>query len=437
MWGNLKKIFPGMLICCCITAAIFFSSCKGDNAPLPYKVYGIDFSPYMDGQDPNLNTQIPEQQLHDRMNVIFTNTTWIRTYSCLNGLENAGPIAHGFGLKVALGAAIGSNLTVNDQEISSMISIANSGGADLLIVGNGALLRGDVTSDQLITYIRRVKSSVSGIKVGFADDYSILFAHPEVINECDVIFVNFYPFKEGWSIDYAVGAINIWYKQLVALYPNKTVYVSETGWPSQGNPIGNAVPSLNNEGEYFLDFVSWAKNNNVYFFYFEAFDESWRANYEGSQGAYWGLWDKTGNLKSGMSIVFTGNNTGDNWSTPYVIGGTELNPSIIYTHMPPVGSTDTLTGTVNHVAVAKYKIAVYIYTNGAWKLKPLSTAPTTNINLDGTWACDITTESGDESATIVDAFIIPRSYIPPTPQGTSDLPAELYANSIVDNRVVR
>ena len=55
---------------------------------------------------------------------------------------------------------------------------------------------------------------------------------------------------------------------------------------------------------YFLIFVSWARANDIECFYFEAFDESLKANYEGPQGAHWGTWDKDGNLKSGVQNVF-------------------------------------------------------------------------------------------------------------------------------------
>ena len=55
---------------------------------------------------------------------------------------------------------------------------------------------------------------------------------------------------------------------------------------------------------YFNDFVSWARKNNAQYFYFEAFDETWKATNEGPQGAHWGIWDKDGNMKTGMETIF-------------------------------------------------------------------------------------------------------------------------------------
>ena len=41
----------------------------------------------------------------------------------------------------------------------------------------------------------------------------------------------------------------------------------------------------------------WAEEDGVEIFYFSSFDETWKVDAEGDVGAYWGLWDKDGNLK--------------------------------------------------------------------------------------------------------------------------------------------
>jgi hypothetical protein len=51
-------------------------------------VYGIDFSPYENGQDPNLNPQIPIGQILSRMGIVAPYATWLRPFSSANGLEN-------------------------------------------------------------------------------------------------------------------------------------------------------------------------------------------------------------------------------------------------------------------------------------------------------------------------------------------------------------
>ncbi len=271
-----------------------------------YKTYGLNFSPYMDGQDPTMGSQISEQQLRTRMEIIEPHTVWIRTFGSSSGLEKSGAIAHDLGLKAALGAWIGSDSAANEHEIGNLIAAAQAGEADLLIVGSEVLLRGDLSENELIYYIDRVKQEVPGLPVGYADSCGVWLSHPNIINAVDIVLVNYYPYWEGIRIDWAVTAVNDWHTQVTAAANGKPVIVGGTGWPSYGDQIGNAIPSPDNASFYFLDFVSWAHANDVDYFYFEAFDESWKAAYEGPQGAHWGIWDKDGMLKSEMERVFNG-----------------------------------------------------------------------------------------------------------------------------------
>ncbi len=272
--------------------------------PVTYKAYGFDFSPYVDGQDPNKGSSLSIKQIQSRLKIIAPYTTNIRTFGCTNGLEKTGSMAHELGLKTAIGAWISSDSDVNELELSNLIALAKAGDADMLIVGSEVLLRGELTETQLIDYINRVKYLAPGIPVTYADTYSVLLSHPAVINAVDVVMVNYYPYWEGINIGKALSRIDTVHKQIVAAAGGKAVIASETGWPSDGNSIGNAIPSLANAVKYFSDFISWARKNNVDYYYFEAFDESWKASYEGPQGSHWGVWDKLGIIKSNMDQVF-------------------------------------------------------------------------------------------------------------------------------------
>ena len=77
----------------------------------------------------------------------------------------------------------------------------------------------------------------------------------------------------------------------------KKVIISETGWPTSGESCGDAEPSYENALQYFINTYQWAEQDNVEIFYFSSFDEAWKTGDEGDVGAYWGLWDKDGELK--------------------------------------------------------------------------------------------------------------------------------------------
>ena len=77
----------------------------------------------------------------------------------------------------------------------------------------------------------------------------------------------------------------------------KKVIIAETGWPSKGENVEEAIPSELNAMKYFITTQEWAKNNAVELFYFSSFDESWKVKQEGTVGAAWGIWDKDEKLK--------------------------------------------------------------------------------------------------------------------------------------------
>jgi hypothetical protein len=203
--------------------------------------------------------------------------------------------------------ALSGDTEANDRQINELINESKAGYVDLAIVGSETLLRNDLTEDQLIEYIKRVKQAVpAGVNVTTADTYDKLLKHPRVMAECDVIMYNSYPYWEGISIDNGIKVQTDHHRDLVDQVKNKPIIVSETGWPSAGDTIKSAVPSPQNSTRYFNDFVSWTHKNNIQYFYFEAFDEAWKANSEGPHGAHWGIWDKDGNMKPGMKTILLG-----------------------------------------------------------------------------------------------------------------------------------
>jgi exo-beta-1,3-glucanase (GH17 family) len=133
-----------------------------------------------------------------------------------------------------------------------------------------------------------------------------LLDHPEILESVDTVFMNHYAYWEGIPIEQAIPALHSAYQDLANAAQGKPIIVSESGWPSCGDNKGEAVASLENAKTYLEEFLSWARTNQVRYFYFEAFDEPWKAQIEGPQGACWGLWDKDGKLKPGLNTVFNG-----------------------------------------------------------------------------------------------------------------------------------
>ena len=258
-------------------------------------LHGLCFSPYLEGQ--NIGDQLSESQITQRMDVIAPYTKWVRSFSCTEGNEFIPKVAQQKQLKTMVGAWIGDDIAQNEKEISGLIKLGESGLVDIAVVGNETLMREELTEQQLIAYINRVKRALPGIPVGYVDAYYQFVERPKLIEACDVLLVNCYPFWEGCSIEESATYLKQMYAVTQKVSNGKPVIITETGWPNQGDHTKAAQPSENNAMKYFINTANWAQQNKVPLFYFSSFDESWKVHHEGDVGAKWGLWDKNEKLK--------------------------------------------------------------------------------------------------------------------------------------------
>lgn len=78
-------------------------------------------------------------------------------------------------------------------------------------------------------------------------------------------------------------------KRFNKIAKRKEVIVTETGWPSKGQVVGEASPSSDNLMIYFNEAQDWAKAANVQLLHFSSFDETWKIRFEGGVGTSWRL----------------------------------------------------------------------------------------------------------------------------------------------------
>ncbi len=258
-------------------------------------MHGICFSMYEDGQKPG--DIISDEQVHRRIQILKPYTKWIRSFSCIEGNEHIPRLAHQNGMQTLVGAWLGDDLELNEKEIEGLIMLAKEGCVDVAAVGNEVMYRGDLTEDQLINYINRVKKALPNIPVGYVDAYYEFSHRPRITEVCDVILTNCYPYWEGCPIEHSLNHMISMFNSAKAAGQGKRVIITETGWPSQGGFLKGAIASDENAIRYFIQTMNWCKQNDIEIFYFSSFDESWKVGPEGEVGAYWGLWDKNEKLK--------------------------------------------------------------------------------------------------------------------------------------------
>lgn len=258
-------------------------------------MHGLCFSMYEDGQNPG--DQITEAQVERRINIIKPHTKWVRSFSCIEGNEFVPRIACKHGLKTMVGAWLSDDLEKNDQEIDALIGLAREGCVDIAAVGNEVLYRNELTEEQLLQYLYKVKEAIPNVPVGYVDAYYEFTVHPKLAKACDVILSNCYPYWEGFDLENSLGHMQQMFGQASHAAQGKKVIITETGWPSHGTNLKGAYPSRENAMKYFINAQAWSAKENIEMFYFSSFDESWKVGPEGDVGAYWGLWDKDENVK--------------------------------------------------------------------------------------------------------------------------------------------
>lgn len=258
-------------------------------------IHGFCFSLYADGQEPG--DIIGEEQIRRRMEILKPHTKWIRTFSCIEGNELIPVIAKEYGIKTMVGAWLGDDLEKNEEEIAGLLDLAKKGYVDIAAVGNEVLYRKELTEEELLKYIQRVKKEIPEISVGYVDAYYEFVKRPNIADISDVILCNCYPYWEGTSYEDSLAHMQHMFNMASQAAKGKPVIITETGWPSQGEALGGAIPSDTSAMKYFINANLWAQDDDVDLMYFSSFDESWKVSSEGSVGAYWGVWDKLENLK--------------------------------------------------------------------------------------------------------------------------------------------
>jgi exo-beta-1,3-glucanase (GH17 family)/cellulose synthase/poly-beta-1,6-N-acetylglucosamine synthase-like glycosyltransferase len=307
-------------------------------------VQGISYTPSHNFTEKDHEWTSPEKIDRD-MAQIATITGRVRTYTVSNGLDRLPEIARRHGLRVTLGIWIGSDLDKNEKEIETGIrtALANRRVVDRVIVGNETIMRGDVGTDQLNAYIKRVRDALPNrIKVSTAETWSTWLLNPDIGQNVDFITIHLLPYWEGVPVKGAlVGTVQHppslqrWYDDVQDEFPDKPIVIGEVGWPSEGHTRRAAEASVANQAYFVRKFVQFALDKGYDYYIVEAYDQPWKAGNEGAVGAYWGLFDANGNPKfafSGMLRTFPA------WRS-YALGGailTFLLGLLILSRMPRV-----------------------------------------------------------------------------------------------------
>ncbi|MGH7066495.1 MAG: glycosyltransferase, partial [Acetobacteraceae bacterium] len=246
----------------------------------PYRgeIGGLAFSPFRQGQSPETGVFPSKSEVRADLRLAATMTHQIRTYT-VAGVEGEIPrLARDLPLRITLGAWLDRHPEANAAEISRVIAIADaSPNVQSVMVGNETILRHDLTPDQLIADIERVRRAVH-VPVSTAEPWHVWLHHPELANAVDFITVHLLPYWEGLPIDDALAFTEQKLAEVRDAFPGKRVVIGEIGWPSDGVTIGGAVASRINQADFLRRFFRIAGRQHLDYFVMEAFDQPWKTS---------------------------------------------------------------------------------------------------------------------------------------------------------------
>ena len=265
--------------------------------PWPSRIQGFSFSPFQLGQSAVDGILPSEAEIDADLALLADKTNAIRTYTVQSVQAKIPAMARKHKLNVTLGAWISGDFDRNEAEISAVIQLTRENWRNVVrvVVGNEALLREEVTSEQLCDYIDRVRIGLretgSRVPVSTAEPWHIWIKHSELIEHVDFVATHMLPYWEGVqmerAVDYIIDHVNL----LKDTFPNKPVVITEVGWPSNGRTRKSAVASTANQATFLRRFIARAEQEKYIYYVMEAFDQPWKSVTEGAVGAYWGVFD--------------------------------------------------------------------------------------------------------------------------------------------------
>ncbi|KAG2508727.1 hypothetical protein BBO99_00008484 [Phytophthora kernoviae] len=231
------------------------------------------------------------------------------------------PAAINVGLTVSLGLWVSGDSTVFESELAQLQALIqqnpgvfSSGAIVDIHVGSEAIYRKEVTAQKNIEFMNRVKTvlaqnNLSSIPVTIAEIGDVYLAHPELTAAVDFVQANGFPFWERIEVE---SAVSYFESRMAPLYQQaaavgKKVVIGETGWASNGSDVKASVTSPSKAARYFSDFYQMAEQQNLEFYYFEAFDEEWKITASNTTvEGYFGLFHADRTLKTEFAALSLG-----------------------------------------------------------------------------------------------------------------------------------
>ncbi|ODV82423.1 glycoside hydrolase family 17 protein [Suhomyces tanzawaensis NRRL Y-17324] len=197
------------------------------------------------------------------------------------------------GQKVFAGIFNMNSISSDVQTLASAVKAAPGGWDNIhtVSIGNELVNSGQANAGQVAGYVAEGKSALKAAgysgPVVSVDTFIAVMNNPALCEHSDYIAVNAHPFFDGGIAANNAGKWVLDQIQNVALTcGSKSVLITETGWPHQGQNNRDAVPSKSNQQAAISDIKSKCGDDVLLF---SGFDEAWKADGAYNVEKYWGF----------------------------------------------------------------------------------------------------------------------------------------------------
>jgi len=271
------------------------SALSSAPAPTSSSAPGADFSGYTLSYSPynSDNSCKSQDQVNSDFNVI-SGYGMIRIYGTdCDQTATVLTAVKAKGMKLFAGVYDVNNV---NAEVQQIVNAANGDWSNFhtVSIGNEGVNNGAYSVNQVVSAIGTARSTLQAAgytgKVVTVDTFVAMIANPQLCQASDYAAANCHPFFDGGVSAEDAGQFVLGQAQRVSeACGGKETMITETGWPSDGETNGKAVPSQDNQVAA-VNSIRTAFSNNVVLF--SAFNDKWKQNNPGTFGAehYWGIY---------------------------------------------------------------------------------------------------------------------------------------------------
>ncbi len=262
--------------------------------------------------EPKFNQKVDIVDLRSDLRQIRKLTTCVRVYHSTGSMEEAINFGSEIGLRFILGIYLSRAPIRSAYEVKNALHLSNKyKNIVAIIVGNENISQhkfGTVDGlgkNKVLNYLKHIRSIVK-IPVSTSELPTVWLKNPDLAAEVDFLGLNLLPYWHKVDVRTSGSWLVEQVKAIKKRFPEKPLFVTETGWPTRGANNSAAKASPKNQTIFIKQLIQSThkltqelqNQIGLQFSLFEAFDQPWKANlFEGRIGAHWGIHNAFGQFK--------------------------------------------------------------------------------------------------------------------------------------------